>query len=64
METEVGSLSTAIIRLRTQKAGRASREKREQAAQQETEEDPDLAGLSPEERVLFTGFPTVGTEPQ
>lgn len=51
----VDNLESQIIRLRTQKAGTRSAQKKAEAAIQEPESDDDplLAGLSDEDKALF-----------
>ena len=54
LESDSQAFSDQIIRLRTQKAGRASKARKEEAmARQEESQDPELDGLSEDERALF-----------
>jgi len=59
LESEVNALDRQVAKLRTSKAGTVSNRKREAAAAappppaQDEDEDPFLAGLTPEERALF-----------
>lgn len=54
LEQTVGSLSDQLTRLAKQKAGRASKEKREAAAQQQAEEeDPEMEGIPAHLRPYF-----------
>lgn len=55
LEEDVEALSAQVTKLRTRKAAAASpRTKPSQAA---GDIDPRLAGLNPQQKALFTGFP-------
>lgn len=55
LEADSRSFTDQLTRLRTQKAGRASKARREEA-EAKAEMDPDLEGLSAEEAALFGGL--------
>lgn len=53
----IETLEAQVIRLRTQKAGlRSAQKKADMAPPPEEEDDPLLAGLTPEEKAMFAGI--------